>query len=173
MENKEKDIGLFLMPKPECAPYLSELEDTIIESKFKIEEVYLVRNWEHTSRLIYQHQLENSDDNFRFAFENHVILLKYMYGNRSCILVVDQADNEESDIKDKCEDVYRIKGKFRNKLSKTLDGTFFLAADTNRLSEGRFLGGNEGIIGVYNKGFTPIRNDFKGLWDYFYFKYIH
>ena len=167
----KNEIKLYVMPKPECAPYLSELEDGIVTGGFNIEEFYIVKDWEGLSRVVYRDQLKSPDPNFIAGFENHVKLSRYLYGNRSCILIVDQTKIHS--LQDKCIELHKIKDKFRQKLSKSLDGTFFLAADTNRLSEGRFLGGNEGIIGVYNKGFTPIRNDFKGLWDYFYFKYIH
>lgn len=163
--------GVYLMPKPECAPHLTYLDNLIHQSPLKITGVYEVKDWENTARRIYAPQLEVGSATFNQGFEEHVWLLKYMFGNRTVVLIL---NSEQEDLQTKLLEATKLKTTFRESRLGAEDYSFITMLNLDKIPDLN-PDGLKGELGVKaNKHFSIFgTNQFRGTWDYVFFKYVH
>jgi hypothetical protein len=165
----------FIMPKPESAKFLAELEECINDSGYKIDGIWRVKDWQSTARALYADQLvESRDSSFVTGFESHVWMLNYLFGNRSLILTLDAQETSANAHLSMLEDVFAIKQKFRRNMKGCYDGTLLTLLDLSKIPELKY-NGQSGLLGTSKGGvFKPLNNgSYDGSWDYVYFKYVH
>ena len=173
MKNK---IGLYMITKPESAPYLELLEETLNQNNFPIIGAYPLRDWESISKEIYAPQLAHQDINFKVGYEGHIWLTKHLFGNRSTILLLEEdLLSENLDIKKKLIKLYETKQQFRNRISHSLNGTLRFNINLDKLEGEVFRqGGNIGYLGTFREGrFTKFSKNNFGRWEDFFLKYVH
>lgn len=164
----------FLMVKPDGGRYLAELEQTLLESRLRISEVFYVSDWEPVARALYEPQLQSCDRAFYVAFEAHVWLNRYLFGNRALVLILETLDNEQ-DLDTLARAVHQARDHFRSTVAESRNGTFIVAINLDRLPGEAYQGaGRVGVLGVQasETSFTPLI-ECVGRWDDYYFKYVH
>jgi len=162
---------LYVMPKPECGKFLTQLEECLNNNNFFIKKIYAVKDWETVARSIYLPKLGGENKNFVLGFESHAWVLKNLFGNRALVLKVDKDENSSLD--NKLRELYNAKESFRDKMIGGEGRTYVVCINTDRIQELRAKG-KKGILGVdYHGKFKTFNKNYNGSWDYVYFKYVH
>lgn len=168
MQNNPK---LFLIPKPESAKYLQDIEDILSKDEFILKGIYAIDDWGQLARAIYKQQLDEGTNDFRMAFEGHIRVSQILFGNESVLLTI---SNPYQDLSEGLETFIQKKQEIRESLAKKGHENLLICANLERISQEIFSDyGVAGTLGVNSeRNFYPFEG-YMGVWDYFYFKFIH
>ncbi len=165
------ELKLYVIPKPESAKYTENIEIMLDEAGFRLDKVFSVKNWESLGRRIYKKQLDEGTHDFRMAYEGHIKVSQILFGNESVLIVLKNPyDNMVKGLEKLCI----RKQEIRKRLQEEGHEHILICADLLGLNLELFKNyRQEGILGIKNeKDFHPFE-DYHGMWDYFYFKFLH
>ena len=167
-----------MIAKPYSGQYLDLLLDTISRNGLKPEKIFSTENWSEVARRIYEKNVKLYGNSFKIGLEGHIKLVNSFFGNRAAVLLLgpDCSDTEKSLQETLCL-TQQVKKELRGQTPGGPDLT-----DIVVMMNLEKLDGNHdvssvaptGIIGVQKEDgeFRPI-SKVKGIWDFYYFKYVH
>lgn len=170
------DPQVFLLIKPECAPYVHQVEYILRRNSLTIADIFSIPDWVPVARELYKQRIASEPPEFRAGFEGHLWLSSFLFGRRALLLTLTSDQEQTLGLLTIAQRANQAKVEFRKNLLHTRDGRIVMTmnlklVETLKLHDGSILG----YLGVQqpNGVFKPFELASEGLWDYFYLKYIH
>lgn len=170
------DPQVFLLIKPECAPYVHQIEHILRRNSLTIAGIFSVPDWVPVARELYKQRIASEPPEFEAGFEGHLWLSTFLFGRRALVLTLASDQEQISDLLTIAQRANQAKVEFRENLPHTRDGRIVMTMNLRLVETLKLYDGSiPGYLGVQqpNGVFTPFELSSEGLWDYFYLKYIH
>jgi len=164
----------YFILKPYCVNHLKVVQKIIDKNNLDIDEIYSVNDWANISRVIYKPTIKKEGYLFKIGLEGHIYLVNYFWGNNAILLFLK--------VKKRINPFYtfqlakKAKTEIRSSLLGGPQGNDILVLmnlEKIKITNSSVLK-SYGILGVKN---TKTKNFFElgkeGLWDSYFFKYVH
>jgi len=165
----------YLLLKPYFQNHLGTFSEGVKKYDLTIDSVFRVNNWKELSLVIYKNTVEKEGKKFEIGLYGHLELISYFFGNKA--ILVTFTDGNGKDIREKTyQKVLELKKYIRTTLKGgpySNDILVCMNLDKIKIPKSDLLQ-TRGKLGVSlnNGGFTALSSE-PGLWDYYYFKYVH
>ena len=145
MKKTRGKMKTYLMLHPSSRAIIDVIFKKLKEQNFKIEDVFVVRDWGEKIIKIYSH------DFHRFKFfqdhvEAHICINNYFFGENGLLLILDK----NVDFLTLANQTIALKKEIRELAKKTRDGTISMLVDINKITEEKR--GNNGTISLIKNG---------------------
>jgi len=165
----------YLLLKPYFKNHLNVLLEGLTKYNLRIDTVFRIDDWRGLSLLIYKKTVEEKGEEWEVGFYGHLELVNYFFGNQALLVTLESNDRQSS-----IEQTYQTVLKLRKYIRASLRGgpfsgdiTVCMNLDKLKLPKSSLLQ-TRGKLGVSldRGGFAELIPE-AGLWDYYYFKYVH
>ncbi len=176
MKETEKNLP-FLIAKPYSGQYLESLLEVISQRGLQPHSIYGTDRWGEIAREIYQKNVDRIGHEFKVGLEGHIRLVNMLFGNRAAVLLLECSGNTDMDLQETLSFTQQVKRDLRAKTpggEKLEDIIVFM--NLGQVDVGCDPKGvcPTGIIGIKDEDgdFKPVSKT-SGIWDFYYFKYVH
>jgi len=165
----------YLLLKPYFQNHLGIFSAGLKKYDLTIDSVFRVNNWKEFSLVIYRNTVEKEGEKFEVGLYGHLELISYFFGNKAILVTFTNGGGKEV-----CEKSYQKVLELKKHIRATLKGGHHsndilvcMNLDKIKIPKSDLLR-TRGKLGVSldNGGFTVLSPE-TGLWDYYYFKYVH
>lgn len=165
------EVKPFFLLKPYFAQHTETLLQTMDEVGVKVEDIYKVDDWPDLSRKVYESTVAQYGERWRIGMEGYLQLVSSFFGNRGMVLLTSCTDVEEG-----VRNNLRVKKRVREKmLAGPTSNDIVIMMNLSRVLPHEAVTsecGIDGVLGIQGQQtFSPIAQ--AGLWDNYYFKYLH
>jgi len=157
----------YLLLKPYFQNHLETFSEGLEKYDLTIDGVFKVDNWKEFSLVIYKNTVEKEGEEFEVGLCGHLELISYFFGNRAILVTFLEKSYQK---------VLELKKYIRATLKggpHSNDILVCMNLDKIKIPKSELLQ-TRGKLGVSLEkgGFTSLSPE-TGLWDYYYFKYVH
>ena len=159
----------YLMLHPSSKICVDMIFQKLQEENYKIEDVFVVRDWGEKMMQIYAPDFYQFDC-FQDHIESHIYINNYFFGKNALLVLI----SKDIDFETLAKETIATKEEIREALKKTRDGTISILVDVNKILDEKR--GNNGTIGLIKNGKVQ---DFEttmtqeGRIMSVYFSYVH
>jgi hypothetical protein len=157
---------MFTILKPEMRRNMCKLDSYLTGGGFNIKSRHTIENWEHLAKQMYAPQREDSI--FCNEFDVYLWMTQSLFGNNAILYDLEREGGLNSNL----IDLTKIKNSFRQDVNRELDDPLTFMVNIEKIFDHERI--NIGKRGRLSIGDAPVfSNDTQGVWDNYFFKYIH
>jgi|GEM_PF-4523910 len=165
----------YLLLKPYFQNHLCLLSEGLKKFGLMVDRAYKVNDWTKVSLAVYKKTIEKEGELFEIGLHGHIWVTRYLFGNKA-ILVTFADSNGIANCKGTYEKVTALKKHIRATLKggpSSNDLLVLMNLKNIKIPKAELLQ-TKGELGVSldKGGFIKLAPK-SGLWDYYYFKYVH
>lgn len=161
-----------LLLKPYFQNHLPLLREGLVIHQLRIDAIYKIRDWKNISLAIYKKNVATEGEDFEVGLYGHIELVNYLFGNTALLMVFASEFGEEETFNRVLELKKFIRERLRGGPS-TQDIIVMMDLDQVPVTKS-YLIKNRGVLCVEIGNQQRVQLSKKsGLWDYYFFKYVH